>query len=104
VEAIAALKSTRYDLVLMDVQMPEMGGIEATKKIREPNSGVHNHAIPVIALTARALKGDRETFLAAGMDDYLSKPIDSKALKDVLNKYLGNIPACDTNQSYGPGL
>ncbi|WP_179953254.1 response regulator [Desulfobotulus mexicanus] len=72
------------DLVLMDGQMPEMDGFEATIKIRER----YGRSLPVIALTAHALKGDRERFLAAGMDDYLTKPLRKQALGAMLTKYL----------------
>jgi PAS domain S-box-containing protein len=87
-EAVTALETIPYDLVLMDVQMPEMNGFEATAKIRDPRSRVLRHDIPVIAMTAHALKGDREKCLDAGMDDYVTKPVTAFALKEVLEKHL----------------
>ncbi len=87
-EALYALKSVPYDLVLMDVQMPEMDGLEATRRIRNPDSGVRDPRIPIVALTANALKGDRETCLAAGMNDYISKPIDPQELTDAIERCL----------------
>jgi len=86
-EAVEALANQTFDLVLMDVQMPEMDGFEATAFIREREK--HNGAhIPIIALTAHAMKGDRERCLTAGMDGYLSKPIRSQELDDILQTYL----------------
>jgi PAS domain S-box-containing protein len=76
-EAIEAVKTLPYDIVLMDISMPEMDGMEATKAIRALSGKVAN--IPIIALTAHSLSGDRANFIAAGMDDYLSKPIDRTA-------------------------
>jgi PAS domain S-box-containing protein len=87
-EAIHALETVPYDLVLMDVQMPEMDGLEATRLIRSPHTKVLNHRIPVIALTAHAMEGDRELCLQAGMNDYVSKPIDSRLLAMTLKKWL----------------
>ncbi|MBF0586042.1 response regulator [Prosthecochloris sp. N3] len=87
-EAITLLEKNRYDLVLMDIQMPEMDGLEATKQIRNPSSPILDHHVPVIALTAHAMSGDRETCIDAGMDDYLTKPIQMDALSDILKKYL----------------
>jgi PAS domain S-box-containing protein len=88
-EALEALAKDRYDLVLMDVQMPGMDGLQATSALREMENqrgdGFHQ---PVIALTAHAMKGDRERCLAAGMDGYLSKPIGETKLDEVLEKYL----------------
>jgi CheY-like chemotaxis protein len=78
-EVLAALDKIRYDLVLMDVQMPEMDGLETTRAIRQKEllSGKH---VPIIALTAHAIKGDQQICLDAGLDDYLSKPIRPKLL------------------------
>jgi len=87
-EVISALESIPYDLVLMDVQMPQMDGLEATRRIRDPNSAVRNHQIPVIALTARALLGDREECLAAGMNAYVVKPLEVSALVAALEAWL----------------
>jgi CheY-like chemotaxis protein/HPt (histidine-containing phosphotransfer) domain-containing protein len=87
-EAIEALKTIPYDLVLMDVQMPEMDGLEATRRIRDVGTGILDPKVPVIALTAHAMQGDREKCLEAGMNGYVSKPISSKALLEVLDKWL----------------
>jgi CheY-like chemotaxis protein len=74
-EALRALRDLPFDIVLMDVQMPVMDGIEATGRVREFAESVAN--IPIIGVTAHALKGDRERFIAAGMNDYIEKPIRS---------------------------
>ena len=87
-EALAALRKGFYDLVLMDCQMPEMDGYEAAALIREPQSGVCNPQIPIIALTAHAMKGDRDKCLAGGMNDYISKPVKTTAVADALEKWL----------------
>jgi len=86
-EALAALENESYDLVLMDIQMPEIDGIEATRAIREKERTNGNHQ-PVIALTAHAMKGDQERCLNAGMDGYLSKPIRPQELDEILDKYV----------------
>jgi CheY-like chemotaxis protein len=78
-QAIEALGRQPFDLILMDLQMPELGGVEATMLIREREKSVGGH-IPIIAVTANALAGDRERCLNAGMDDYVSKPIQVKEL------------------------
>ena len=85
-QALAALDQSAYDLVLMDVQMPHMDGLEATKRWRETEAERGGH-VPIVALTAHALKGDRETCLAAGMDDYLSKPVRPEALSSVIDRW-----------------
>ena len=87
-EALAALARRRYALVFMDVQMPVMDGYEAVRRIRAGSDEVLQPRVPVIALTAHAMKGDRQRCLDAGMDDYLAKPIDRAALEAVLAKYL----------------
>ena len=85
-EALESLEQGTYHLVLMDVQMPEMDGFEATGELRkrEKETGLHT---PIIALTAHAMKGDRERCLEAGMDGYLTKPIRAKELDDLLEDY-----------------
>ncbi len=87
-EAVRALAQIPYDLVLMDVQMPEMDGVEATAAIRGSDPSVVRHDIPIIALTANVMKGDRERFLAAGMDDFLAKPIDPELLARKLREWI----------------
>ena len=88
VEAVEALRSLPYDLVLMDVQMPEMDGLEATRIIRDPKSRVIDHRISIIAMTAHAMRCDRERCLQAGMNAYLSKPVSPPALVEALNAWL----------------
>jgi CheY-like chemotaxis protein/HPt (histidine-containing phosphotransfer) domain-containing protein len=92
-EAVSALEKIPYDLVLMDVQMPDMNGFEATQVIRDPRSRVLRHDIPIIAMTAHALKGDRDRCLEAGMNDYLSKPVTALALNEMLDKTLAVDPS-----------
>jgi len=86
-EALEAIAAHTFDLVLMDVQMPELDGLEATAALRANEAG-HGTHLPVIALTAHAMKGDRERCLAAGMDGYLSKPIRPRELDDLLGLYV----------------
>jgi TMAO reductase system sensor TorS len=85
-EALAALDKESYDLVLMDVQMPEMDGMEATAALRKKEAKTGRHQ-PVVALTAHAMKGDQERCLLAGMDAYLTKPLRSQELYDLLDQY-----------------
>jgi len=87
-EAVDALKTLPYDLVLMDVQMPVMDGLEATRRIRDTQAEVLNHTIPIIAMTAHAMQGDRDECLEAGMNDYVPKPISPRALAEALAKWL----------------
>jgi signal transduction histidine kinase/YesN/AraC family two-component response regulator len=97
-EALAALKVEPFDLVLMDVLMPEMGGFEATTHIRdaEKNTGKH---LPIVAMTAYAMKGDRERCLAAGMDEYVSKPIQAAELFRVIETIMdGEHPTQEPNR------
>jgi two-component system sensor histidine kinase/response regulator len=104
-EALQALQQSHFDLVLMDVQMPEMDGIEATKaiRVREEKTGEHQ---PIAAMTALAMKGDRERVMEAGMDDYLTKPIRAHELDEILEKYSaheakGSIPPAQPTQDSG---
>jgi CheY-like chemotaxis protein len=91
-EVLEALDREPFDLVLMDVQMPGMDGIEATKLVRqkERESGGH---LPIVAITAHAMKGDRERFIEAGMDDYLAKPVSPEALAATVRRFAKGIPA-----------
>ena len=84
-EAVTANQNVPYDLILMDCQMPELDGFEATRQIRAKNED--KVRIPIIALTANAMEGDRERCLASGMDDYLTKPINAKKLKETLERW-----------------
>jgi len=87
-KAVELYKTQRFDLILMDGQMPEMDGIESTKIIRKLEAGIEQ--IPVIAVTASAMAGDRERFLKAGMNDYISKPLKKKELDKVITRNIGS--------------
>ena len=87
-EALSALERFKYDIVLMDVQMPEMDGLEATRRIRDKESRVMNHNVPVIAMTAHAMQGDKDLCIKAGMNDYTSKPVQPRDLLNKIEKYL----------------
>ncbi|MBI5593195.1 MAG: transporter substrate-binding domain-containing protein [Deltaproteobacteria bacterium] len=94
-EAVRAFETLPYDLVLMDVQMPVMDGLEATRRIRESegrrmaaDAGQKPFFVPIIAMTAQVLRGNRDRFLEAGMNDYIAKPVDLRVLADVLDQWL----------------
>ena len=87
-EALLLLNQSAFDLVLMDCQMPVMDGFKATRLIRDSQSTVLDRTIPIIAMTANAIIGDREKCIAAGMDDYISKPVDTDKLEQALRKWL----------------
>ena len=87
-EALATLRSIPYDLVLMDCQMPVMSGYEAAALIRDPRSGVLNPKIPILAVTAHAMKGDREKCVASGMNGYLTKPVNPAAISAAIDQWL----------------
>ena len=91
-EALAALDKGNFELVLMDVQMPKMDGMKATQliRLREKDGGLH---LPIVAMTAHAMKGDRERCLESGMDDYLSKPLNAKQLSDTIVRVMAQHPA-----------
>jgi len=86
--AIRALSQTDYSLVLTDCGLPEIDGYELSRMIRDPSTGIVNHGIPIIAVTANALAGDREKCLAAGMDDYISKPLRASLLGEIVARWL----------------
>ncbi len=102
-EAVESMRNLPYDLVLMDISMPEMNGMEATAVIRKLAGD--KGRVPVIAMTAHAIKGDREKFLASGMDDYISKPVDKQLLLDILDKWLPEDPAATrVGNTGGPAM
>ena len=86
--ALQLLATQPFDLVLMDVQMPEMDGLTAVAKIRESEQSTSFH-LPIIAMTAHAMKGDRERCIAAGMDGYVSKPISGQLLEEAIASVIG---------------
>ncbi|MEJ2095916.1 MAG: response regulator [Deltaproteobacteria bacterium] len=100
-EAVAAFSSQSYDLILMDVQMPEMDGFEATAAIRDAEALQGGH-IPIIAMTAHAMKGDRERCLEAGMDDYVPKPISPDALLNTIRALVPEKPAVESVEGDPP--
>jgi len=99
-EAVALFKAQAFDLVLMDGQMPVMDGIAAAKTIRKIEQEFSKPSVPIVAVTANAMKGDRELFMAAGMNDYISKPLKRKNLEAVLEKVLNR----DKNTNHSVSL
>jgi len=87
IETIRALENNNFDLVLMDILMPEMGGYEATRLIRSAETSIINQDLPIIALTASALAEDKKKCLSAGMNDYIAKPVKPLALIDKVKKW-----------------
>lgn len=92
-QALDILQAETFDLILMDIQMPVMDGLEATRRIRAGEVGMDKDDIPIVALTAHAMSGDREKFLAAGMSDYLAKPVEMETLKEVIARVVTGGPA-----------
>jgi CheY-like chemotaxis protein len=88
-EALAAFAAGEFDIVLMDVQMPNLSGLDATRAIRNRERGTGGH-IPILAMTAHAMKGDRERCLDAGMDGYLSKPIHPEEMLEAIDRVTGS--------------
>ena len=87
-QALALMETETIDCVLMDIQLPVMNGVEATEIIRAHDGSRYNPDVPIIAITAYAMPGDREKFLDAGMNDYLSKPVTIQEVEKVMRKYL----------------
>jgi CheY-like chemotaxis protein len=100
-EAVEAIGSTRYDVVLMDCQMPELSGYEATRIIREREASTGGPHIPIVALAANAQHGDRQRCLRIGMDDYLAKPIRQSELRGVLEHWQGRAKAKTSDPAKG---
>ncbi|MBN1627164.1 MAG: response regulator, partial [Deltaproteobacteria bacterium] len=100
-EAVRVLKTIPYDLVLMDIQMPVMDGLEATRQIRKNKEETLNINVPIIAMTAHAMKGDLEKCLEAGMNDYMSKPVSAKPLAEKLDKWLALKPVAKGKDAEG---
>jgi two-component system, sensor histidine kinase and response regulator len=95
-EAVKALQQTDYDLVFMDCEMPELDGYEATRRIRRPETGTLNPQVPIVAVTANAMPGDREKCLQCGMSDYMAKPIEPEELLQALLKWLPGAAALNS--------
>ena len=104
-EAVAAVEGKRFDLILMDVQMPEMDGLDATAAIRRQEQETTTTHVPIIGLTAHAMQGDREMCLAAGMDDYVSKPLSAGKLFEAIDRVTSQtVDRADPRDSRHEGL
>jgi CheY-like chemotaxis protein len=103
-EAVDVACAGTFDLIFMDVQMPEMDGFEATRRIRALEQADGGHPTPIVAMTAHAMTGDRERCLAAGMDDYISKPLDKIALFALLARVAASRPAPAAHRAIASGL
>lgn len=90
-DVVEAVKHFPYDIIFMDVQMPVMDGMEATRKIKA-NSTFKNKTPFIVAVTAHAIKGDREKYLSEGMDEYVSKPISMNAVTGIIERFIENTP------------
>ena len=105
-QALLATEHAHFDLILMDCQMPEMDGLTATSEIRQRETGAGRSRLPIIALTANAMQGDRELCLSAGMDDYLTKPYTQMQLREIIQKWLSKrnalVPASVTHHQTTP--
>jgi CheY-like chemotaxis protein len=93
-DAVDACARRRFDIVFMDIQMPGMDGYQATALIRQ-NETTTGHHTPIIGLSARAMDGDREAAIAAGLDDYLTKPLRKEELRDILDRWTSVVPISD---------
>ena len=102
-DAVDAVQKTPYDIVLMDVQMPELDGLQATRHIRQLNCG-ESARVPIIAMTAHAMAGDRERCLAAGMDDYITKPVQRELLQQTVARWLGSRDLDRLRESVGQSI
>jgi CheY-like chemotaxis protein len=91
-QAVRGLEYSQYDVVFMDCQMPEMDGFDATREIRKSELKTGKH-VPIIAMTANAMSGDRERCIEAGMDDYIAKPVTRHVLNEILGRWLPSLEA-----------
>jgi len=98
-EAVNKLQAHTYDLVFMDCQMPILDGFQATQKIRDPHSTVLNHDVPIVAMTANAMQGDKERCIEAGMDDYIAKPVEPHKLEKALERWIGDNISSEVSES-----
>ncbi|HBF33228.1 TPA: hypothetical protein DDW35_01565 [Candidatus Sumerlaeota bacterium] len=102
--ALEALRKKDYDLVLMDCQMPEMDGYDATQVIRNPNSGVRNSRIPIIAMTAHAFPDERQKCIESGMDDFISKPVNPKVMVEMIQGWLARAKSANAEEKNAENL